>query len=422
MGTEELDCVAISINEKLGSLSPLSSDRCIFKVPNQVRVVNEKAYAPEIIAIGPYHRGKDHLKAMEEHKIRYLQRFLRRSHQNSVLGIVQAIRALEETARNCYSEPVSLTQDEFVEMMVVDGCFIVEFSYRCVETADPEDPIFQTNQIQSRLMLDLLLVENQLPFFVLIKLFHMITGQENSIIKLLLKVFKFLLPGRGYNPKHEYTSEQIGQIRHLLELIHDNWQPLPTRMESYLNMRENVKRSFPRCAIELQEAGIKFKKVEEQNLFDISFRNGVMRIPTLTIRDETQCIMRNLIAYEQLIPRSSPIYVSDYMIFMDSLINSEKDVELLCRKGIIENWLGDDKAVAILCNKIGDNVFCDRALYAEIQYSVNMHCNKRWNVWMAKLRHNYFHSPWALISVLAAIILLFLTFSQTLYSVFSYYK
>ncbi|KAF2285615.1 hypothetical protein GH714_005828 [Hevea brasiliensis] len=52
---------------------------------------------------------------------------------------------------------------------------------------------------------------------------------------------------------------------------------------------------------------------------------------------------------------------------VSSLIDSAKDVEILCCQGIIENWKGDDDTIAILLNKIGEQVFCNRALYADIQ-------------------------------------------------------
>ena len=81
---------------------------------------------------------------------------------------------------------------------------------------------------------------------------------------------------------------------------------------------------------------------------------------------------------------------------------------------------GNDEAVATLFNKIGDNVFCDGALYADIQSNVEKHCKKQLNVWMYKLRHTYFNSPWALISVLAAIFLLLLALTQTMFSVLAY--
>jgi len=66
----------VQIDEKLRGLPSNHSTCSIFKVPSRLRHVNERAFEPEILSIGPYHRGKDNLKMMEEHKKRYLQELL----------------------------------------------------------------------------------------------------------------------------------------------------------------------------------------------------------------------------------------------------------------------------------------------------------------------------------------------------------
>ncbi|KAG8658473.1 UPF0481 protein At3g47200 [Manihot esculenta] len=422
------DSITIRINEKLTdkltNKFPVFPDHCIFKVPKQLRSVNEEAYEPQLIAIGPYHHGKDHLLAMEDHKIRYLQSFLQRSAQKDVSRYVQTIRNLEERARKSYAEHLSFEHDEFVEMMLIDGCFIIEFIHKMVEF-DVQDPIMGSGHMYVRLMLDLLLLENQLPFFILRELLwtsNVISNPEINFTRLILKAYKHYLSGPGCDMSRVYTSVEMMQIKSILGLVHDNGQPSPERTEVYKKMRETKKPSSTRCATELKEAGIKFKSVEGRNLFDIKFEKGKIEIPKIEITDVTECVLRNLIAYEQLTSFTSPKYFTDYMIFMDSLINSKKDVELLCRKGIIDNWKGDDETIAIIFNKLGEHVFCESALYADIVNNVNEHCKKRWNLWMAKLKHHYFQCPWSSMSVVAAIILLLLTLIETGYSVLSYYK
>ncbi|KAJ9128819.1 hypothetical protein P3X46_034445 [Hevea brasiliensis] len=426
--SKTIDRVRNSINKKLiGQSSHISSNQCIFKVPNELRSVNEKAYEPQMIAIGPYHHGKPHLIAMEEHKIRYLQSFLQRRNENDASRYVQIIGELEENTRRCYAETLDLTEEAFVEMMLLDGCFIIEFIWKFFETP-VQDPLFGSIHMWNRLMLDLLLLENQLPFFILWKLLVASNSNvipdpaESHFIKLTLLAYKMFLPGPVYGPDRIplYSREEIMQIKSLLGLLHDHRKPSPERMDAYLEGRENIKR-FTRCATELQESGIKFESLEGCNLFDIKFEKGIIKIPKIKIEDRTECVLRNLIAYEQLTSSRSP-YFTDYMVFIDSLIDSAKDVEILCCQGIIENWKGDDDTIAILLNKIGEQVFCDRALYADIQKNVDKHCKRQWNQWMAKLRHDYFNGPWALISVSAAAILFLLTGTQTVYSVLSYYK
>ncbi|XWS22399.1 hypothetical protein CRYUN_Cryun29cG0030600 [Craigia yunnanensis] len=89
------DLVSVRINEILQSLSPISAEVCISRVPNFLREVNKKAYEPQVLAIGPFHdHGKDHLKAMEAHKIQYLQLLLKERWQNDVSIYVTKMREL----------------------------------------------------------------------------------------------------------------------------------------------------------------------------------------------------------------------------------------------------------------------------------------------------------------------------------------
>ncbi|KAH0781620.1 hypothetical protein KY290_001218 [Solanum tuberosum] len=72
--------------------------------------------------------------------------------------------------------------------------------------------------------------------------------------------------------------------------------------------------------------------------------------------EDLETILRNLIAYEQQSSDVQYKYFTDFAAFMDHLIDSEKDVSLLRQKGIIENWMGEDKEVASLFNKNGHGI------------------------------------------------------------------
>ncbi|KAG7995595.1 hypothetical protein I3843_01G117900 [Carya illinoinensis] len=347
MGRVALSVSTLSkaIDKKLAKTPINAEERSIFKVHEQLLKVNEKAYEPVLLAIGPYNdHGKVGQGLMEEHKLQYLKQMLQRRNERS-----------EERARNCYAECISLKKYEFVEMMLLDGRFIIELFHKCEGSSpmDDHDPIFQLDWMLPKITHDLPLFENQLPFFVLTRLFLMIESSQTPLPKLLR-------------------------------------------------------------AKKCQEVGVKLKKEEIFKHF-----NGVLEISPLRIGDETETFLQNLIAYEQNDPYKVSNYVTDYMCFMDDLIDSPKDVELLRRKGIIENWLGEDEVVSTMVNKLGHHVFFspNNIIYAKTSIDMNKHCAKRWNVWMAKLRHKYFNSPWALLSVLAAIILLGLAITQTVFSI-----
>ncbi|TYH01592.1 hypothetical protein ES288_A09G071500v1 [Gossypium darwinii] len=420
MADEKDDPVAIRIDKKLKAISPISSNCCIFKVPNYLRKVNEKAYEPEVVAIGPYHHGKHHLKPMEEHKFRFLGMLLNEMKED-VTNYVMVMRESEDRARKCYADQLDLDTDDFVEMMLIDACFIIQLIRKFAMTTVMDDPFFKIGGFHGILCRDLLLVENQLPFFILWELFCMVEIPNPDIfLYITMNFFGIILPGKGCTRD---SLKSIMEIKHLLGLVNDCWQPSESEMVAYRKKTKPIEWSFMHCATELQEDGIRFEKADGSSIFDIKFENGTMKIPTLEIDDHTECFFRNVIAFEQFFPGRSLNHVTDYMNFMDCLINSPKDVELLQRRGIINNWLGNDEVIATMFNRLGDSVSISRySFYSEVFSNVNGYCSKQWNKWIANLKHNYFNSPWALVSVLAAVLLLLLTMVQTIFSVLSYVK
>lgn len=79
-----------------------------------------------LVSLGPYHRGKRRLRQMDRHKWRSLHHILRRTNKD-VKIFLDSIGELEEKARSCYEGSIGdLSRNEFVEMMVLDGCFVLE--------------------------------------------------------------------------------------------------------------------------------------------------------------------------------------------------------------------------------------------------------------------------------------------------------
>lgn len=83
--------------------------------------------------------------------------------------------------------------------------------------------------------------------------------------------------------------------------------------------------------------------------------NGVLEIPSLLLGDATEIQLRNLMALE-LCQKSNHSFVTDFLVFMDFLINTTRDVDLLVDKKIIINNIGDNKEAADFFNKICINV------------------------------------------------------------------
>ncbi|XP_010432793.1 PREDICTED: putative UPF0481 protein At3g02645 isoform X2 [Camelina sativa] len=360
------DALVKSIKAKLESLSSLSAQCSIYKVPNKLRKLNPDAYTPRIVSFGTFHRGKEELQAMEEHKYRYLKSFIPRTNF-SLEDLVRIARTWEQHARNCYAEDVKLTTDEFVEMLVVDGSFLVELLLRSRNPLlrDEKDRIFGKPMMIADVCRDMLLIENQLPFFV---------------------------------------------VKGLFLLLY--YQQVPIRLEETTLNVDNAPE-----ATELHTAGVRFKPAETSScLLDITFVDGLLKIPTVFIDDLTESLYRNIIVFEQC--HFSDKNFLHYTTLLGCFVKSPKDAELLIRSGILVNNLGNAEDVSKLFNSICKEVVFGRRFYfSTLSEKLQAYCNTPWNRWKAILRRDYFHNPWSVASVLAAILLIILTFIQAVCSI-----
>ena len=183
--------------------------------------------------------------------------------------------------------------------------------------------------------------------------------------------------------------------------------------------------SFPKYSVtQLHEAGVKFhkcvrdKEASSKCILDLSFENGVLKIPLLEFQDNTEARIRNIMALEQCDYRR-PKFITDFYLILDCLINTTKDVDLLSEKGIVVNWLGDSEAVTTLINRLNRGIFRGdmNSNFSRLSKDLNEYYEKPWHKWQAILRHQYLSTPWRMDSVIAAIILLVLTLIQTVCSI-----
>ncbi|XVF79527.1 hypothetical protein PTKIN_Ptkin14bG0230100 [Pterospermum kingtungense] len=374
------------------------------RVPHRLRQVNETAYEPELVSIGPCHRHKEHLREMEMVKKQYCRRLFDRKGEETKRRCVQAVRSMAEFGLYWYS-PYDENIADIETMLLVDGCFIIELLCK-----EPQDEFARLRWSRITLFGDLLLLENQLPFPVLKELYRLIndpTDGTDFAPQAFAKLIQ-VLPGK---------NAEFGIFLRPASSAYGIFLPRQTGIE---NGKGRVERQSIGCATELAEAGIKFVKVESnaKSLFDVNFTDGEMKIPTFVIGDNTERLLRNLIAYELFVHGLT--YVIDYVTLMDNLVNTANDVKLLRSSGVIVNMLGDDEAVGQMINKLRDFVtLCgDAFFYEKIFVEVQQHCAKPWNTWKAKIRHDYFTTPWSGIAFYGALLVALATIGQFIVAFF----
>ncbi|CAA6658588.1 unnamed protein product [Spirodela intermedia] len=146
-----------------------------YRVRTRVRDEDPGAYSPKVLPLGPFHRGNPSFKKMEKLKRKFTSNLLNRSHLNSIDEYVAAMRGAEERVRSWYPEVHDIDSNEFVEMMVFDGCFLIELFlkfYRTNEMHQLRQIFFQEGITIDVVRNDCLMIENQIPFFVLKLLFE----------------------------------------------------------------------------------------------------------------------------------------------------------------------------------------------------------------------------------------------------------
>ncbi|GKB00759.1 putative UPF0481 protein [Tanacetum coccineum] len=291
------------------------------------------------------------------------------------------------------------SDDEVATMMVIDGCFILEF---CLKF---EDEMLSKMQ-HLRIAKDLILLENQVPFLVLQALFDLSMGKVSFTLSKLVVV-------KPSNPICALISKLaaaklLNPIRALISNPEDK------------KGTKNTPRAF-HSIVELDRSGVHFKSYQGKEWsMTIKFQSSLfaylpwfwskptLLMPTLVIHDFTELILRNLIAYEQSFPQDR-YYFTSYAHAMDMLINTQEDVAKLVESKVFVNILGSNQEAADMINKTCKNIILTDFYYDDEFKQIDKYYNAFWPKHMAWLRRVYFNNPWNSIALLAAIMLFTLT-------------
>jgi hypothetical protein len=160
----------------------------VYRVPACIKELNRKAYQPQVVSLGPFHHGEAHLVPMDAHKLRSLVHFLRRA-RRPLADFAAAVGAAADELEGAYQglgdEWRGDGEERFLELMVMDGCFLLEvmrtaFGWAANDYA-AEDPVFSPHGLLYTvpyIRRDMLMIENQLPLLVLDRLVAVESDKE----------------------------------------------------------------------------------------------------------------------------------------------------------------------------------------------------------------------------------------------------
>ncbi|KAI3942903.1 hypothetical protein MKW92_040354, partial [Papaver armeniacum] len=214
---------------------------------------------------------------------------------------------------------------------------------------------------------------------------------------------------------------------------------LDTHMVGLLEMGERTmqdKEVGKRCALELYQSNVQFKKTACYNDMHFNKETGILTLPSIIINERTVTTYLNMVARTLTWSTSKTAEFAIYARLLGTLVQSAKDVRLLEYCGIIVNELSNHEAVVDVIQEIvkgttvPDNVKNNHGIsYKSVLLDLDEFCQRRTirlkktlYLWFSNLWETHFKTPWSGISLIAAIALLTLTAVQTAYSILSYKK
>uniref|UniRef100_A0ACD5W4R3 Uncharacterized protein n=1 Tax=Avena sativa TaxID=4498 RepID=A0ACD5W4R3_AVESA len=228
-----------------------ASSHRMSRVPVHLRDNNANDYTPGFVAIGPLHNREDRrLRPAERLKVAYLNGLISRGHPDParhlfvIQDYVRIVAAREQEARTMYvsEELADMSADDLIQMMVLDGCFIIEHLINVAMGRD-EPSLHGTPFGPAQLSVDLVLAENQIPFFVLVDLIAAsrlpefeATGYPPPV--LIVKLVLFYLAGERGRDMSEDALPAADGVSHILHLLYEmvtaartRWEPPPRAIQ-----------------------------------------------------------------------------------------------------------------------------------------------------------------------------------------------
>ncbi|XP_077236708.1 transmembrane protein, putative (DUF247) [Tasmannia lanceolata] len=204
----------------------------IFNVPKTLISTHPEAYIPQQVALGPYHHWRLELYEMERYKLSAAKRTQRQLQNLKFHHLVDNLTKLEHRIRAYYHRFLDFNGETLAWMMAVDASFLIEFlqiytvkegkiltriSSRMSHLVDSAGRKSAHNAI----IRDVMMLENQIPIFVLRKFLAFQCSSpdiaDDLLSSMLIGFCKALSP---FKMMENFPNIQVIESAHLLEFLY----------------------------------------------------------------------------------------------------------------------------------------------------------------------------------------------------------
>ncbi|KAH8507162.1 hypothetical protein H0E87_009613 [Populus deltoides] len=323
-----------------------------------------------------------------------------------------ALKEDEKKIKQCYEGDFGRIEnlEDFLDLILRDAVFIFELFLKYSENEEEfkKDSKLKEPGLRAAIRRDLILLENQLPFFILEKLYKLlpenIKRKHTEFKALACFYFKRHLPSDL--PPAETTP------KHFTDLVRS--------LLSFTVKDKSVEqiKSF-HSATRLRQAGVKFKLPREHDsLLHVHFNRvrTEFHIPQLQIHSDTESLFRNLMALEKRVYPGQE-YICHYINLLSILVVKPKDAKLLMENKIVI-YYKDEVAARDLIYSLASSSTTDlHSRYHHIFSAVDDYYKSSWAKNPAYFIEEFFGNFWKGVGTVSAAILLILTLVQTICSI-----
>ncbi|CAH9129823.1 unnamed protein product [Cuscuta epithymum] len=378
----------------------------IFQVPKSLSETKPEAYTPRLLGMGPYHHLRPDLHAANLQKLVALNKFLgEESCKNFSKHILKKMRGLELLVRASYDQYLDLDCSTLEYILAVDSFYLIIFLGMYGMETDTLQPGCQ------ELAKDILKLENQIPACVVEEMGNQLGISQitlhselfyyfckaHSPLKLdrgfvdccyegshlLAHMYNRVMNNRGESGARfisgatitEAGTKALNALSEVLGSGASKWiHPMLLAMEALqvleisskladevakIKLSKPPKKShqIPSALALSKKHSVGFRLLECEGIRDIRFdlQDGIrtVSLPQITLKCDSEVVLRNLVAYESAIATpGSAFELAGYIHLMSNLLQTPDDVAMLRVKEIITGDLTDGEVVEIF-NEIG---------------------------------------------------------------------
>ncbi|KAK1437427.1 hypothetical protein QVD17_03218 [Tagetes erecta] len=375
---------------------------CIFQVPESLITENRESYVPKSIGLGPLHHFHTNFYTNQEQiKLFTAKIFLTpyKIASDFTQVVVENLKQLVPEARCCYDLYFDVDDDMLAWVFALDGVFLIDMLTKVSEGNALE--CFE----------DIVMLENQIPIIVLTEirtaLEEHVSGHcnnsflSNLIVKIcetrsplkfskrisrldldiinrfhLLDCMYHLIVNHNVVAKNQLLRPNFLEdvdledvenavqmasdicpganaiLQPLMILLKLPWDKIISLIKKMLGENPAVLEIDIPSASELKNIGKIEFCMTPGGIRDVEFddETHTFYLPILSLKSDSEVILRNLVAYEELMFKKgtfSSLDLTQYVDLMCGIIDSAKDVRILREKHIIEGDLEDDEVVKI---------------------------------------------------------------------------